>query len=101
MYLSHILHSCTGQYECDDVLDGFGGPGEGFQLDTGSKTVPGQIFASIIFCSLGFICEYSENLYTAKISMCMVYQSLASFPGFSLAFISPAVEKSIFLPQAR
>ena len=37
--------------------------------DTGIKTVPGQIFASINFRGLGFIHECSENLYTAKISM--------------------------------
>ena len=37
---SHIL--C--QYECDDVLDGFWGPGDGYRSDTGSETVPGQIF---------------------------------------------------------
>ena len=38
--------------------------------------MPGQIFASINFRSLGFIREYSEDLYTAKISMytvCMMY----------------------------
>ena len=57
---------CTCQYECDNVLDGFWGPGDGCQSDTGSETVPGQIFASIIFRGLGFI---QENLYTAKISM--------------------------------
>ena len=30
--------------------------------------MPGQIFASINSHSLGFIREYSENLYTVKIS---------------------------------
>ena len=52
-YLAHILCSCTCQYECDDVLDGFWGPGDGCRSDTGSETVPGQIFASINFRSLG------------------------------------------------
>ena len=47
-YLAHTPCSCTRQYECDDVLDGFWGPGGGCRSDTGSKTVPGQIF-----------CEYS------------------------------------------
>ena len=34
-YLAHILCSCTRQYECDDVLDGFWGPGDGCQSDHG------------------------------------------------------------------
>ena len=68
-YLAHILCTCTRQYEYDDVLDGFWGPGDGCRSDTGSETVPGPIFASSNFCGLGFICEYNENLYTAKISM--------------------------------
>ena len=46
-YLAHILFSCTCQYECDDVLDGFWGPGDGCRSATGGETVPGQIFASI------------------------------------------------------
>ena len=70
-YLVHILGSCTCQYECDNVLDGFWGPGDGYQSDTGSETVPGQIFASINFHGQGFIRKYSENLYTAKISTYM------------------------------
>ena len=49
-------------------LMAFWGPGDGCRSDTGSETVPGQIFVSINFRGLGFICEYSENLYTAKIS---------------------------------
>ena len=48
------------------VLNGFWGAGDGW--DTGSETVPRQIFASTNFRGLGFIREYSENLYTAKIS---------------------------------
>ena len=64
-YLAHILCSCVHQYECDDVLDGFWGPG--------SETVPGQIFASINFRGLEFIREYIEHLYTAKISMYTVW----------------------------
>ena len=46
-YLAHILCSCmrTCQYECDNVLDGFWGPGDGCRSDTASETVPGQIFA--------------------------------------------------------
>ena len=39
-YLAHILCSCTRQYECDDVLDGFWGPGDGCWPDTGSEMVP-------------------------------------------------------------
>ena len=51
------------------VTMAFGGPGDGCRLDTDSETVLGQIFTSFIFfCGLGFIHEYSENLYTAKIS---------------------------------
>ena len=50
-HLVRILCSCTRQYECGDVLGGFWGPGDGFRSDTGSKTVAGQFFASIIFCS--------------------------------------------------
>ena len=46
-YLAHILCSCTHQYECDNVLDGFWGPGGGCRPDTGRETVPGQIFTSI------------------------------------------------------
>ena len=64
-YLAHILCSCTRQYECDDVVDGFWGPGNGCRLHTGSEAVPGQIFASFNFRGLGFI---RKNLYTAKIS---------------------------------
>ena len=56
-YLVHILCSCTRQYECDNVPDGVWGPGDGCRSDTGSETVPGQIFASINFRSLGFIRE--------------------------------------------
>ena len=33
----------------------------------------GQIFTSINFGGLGFICKYSKNLYTTKISMYTVY----------------------------
>ena len=51
-YLAHILCSCMRQ--CDDVLDGFWGPGDGCRSDTGSETVPGQIFVCINFRSLGF-----------------------------------------------
>ena len=54
-YLAHILCSYTRQYECDDVVDGFWGPGDGCRLHTGSEAVPGQIFASINFRGLGFI----------------------------------------------
>ena len=46
------------------MSDGFWGPGDGCRSDTGSETVPGQIFASINFRSLGFIREYIKNLYT-------------------------------------
>ena len=67
-YLAHILCSCTRQYEYDNVLDGFWGPGDGCRSDTGSETIPGQLFASINFLGLGFIRKYSENLYTTKIS---------------------------------
>ena len=67
-YLARILCSCTCQYECDDVLDGFWGPGDGCRSDTGNETVPGQTFASINFCCLEFIRKYRENLYSAKIS---------------------------------
>ena len=65
LFLAHILCSYTRtcQYECDNVLDGFWGPGDGCRSDTGSETVPGQIFASSNFRGLGFIREYSENLY--------------------------------------
>ena len=70
-YLAHILCSCTHQYECDDVLDGFWGPGDGCLSDTGSKTVPGQIIASINLRGLRFIHEYS--LYITKISTYTVY----------------------------
>ena len=67
-YLAHILCSYTYQYEWDDALDGFWDrDGDGCWSDTGSETVPGQIFTCINFRSLGFICEYSPNLYTAKI----------------------------------
>ena len=46
--------SCTRQYECADVLDGFWGPGNGcWRIHTSSETVPGQIFTSINFRSLG------------------------------------------------
>ena len=38
--IAHILCRCTHQYQCDDVLDGFWGPGDGCRSDTGSKTVP-------------------------------------------------------------
>ena len=55
-YLAHTLCSCTRQYECED------------RSDSGSETVPGQFFASINLHGLGFIHEYSENLYTTKIS---------------------------------
>ena len=72
-YLEHILCSCMRQYECDDVLDGFWGPGDGCRSDTGSETVPGQIN----FRGLGFLHKYSENLYTAKISM---LRYLITFP---------------------
>ena len=50
----HILCSYTRQYECDDVLDGFRGPGDGCRSDTGSETVPGQIFA--VWDSFAKIC---------------------------------------------
>ena len=59
-YLAHILCSCTRQ-ECDNVLDGFWGPGDGCRLVTGSETVPGQIFVSIDYCGLGFIREYGKK----------------------------------------
>ena len=72
-YLPCILCSCTRQYECDDVLDGFWGPGDGCRSDTGSETVQGQIFARINFRSLGFIREYSENVYSTTKSMYTVY----------------------------
>ena len=62
------LCSCTRQCECDNVLDGFWGPGDGCRSDTGSETVPGLIFATFNFHGLGFIREFGENLYTAKIS---------------------------------
>ena len=55
------------------VWESMSGPGDGCRSDTGSETVPGQIFASINFRGLGFIREYSENLYTAKISTYTVY----------------------------
>ena len=60
-YLAHILCSCTRQYECDNVLDGC-------WSDTGSEAVPGQNFVSVNFRGPGFIHEYRENFYTAKIS---------------------------------
>ena len=65
--LAHFLRSYTRQYECDNVLYGFWGPEDGYRSETGSETVPGQIFASINFRGLEFIHEYSKNLYTAKI----------------------------------
>ena len=54
------------------------GPGDGCRSDTGSKTVPGQIFASINFRGLGV--HSRENLYTAKTSallysICMISSS--------------------------
>ena len=74
------------QYECDDVLDGFGGPGDGCQSDTGSETVPGQIFASINFRGLRFIHKlYSENLYTAKKSTYTVSRSPLILPTLTLS----------------
>ena len=66
--LMNILCSSTHQYECDDVLDGFWGLGDGCWSDTGSKSVPGIFFENIKFRSLGFICDYNKNLYTSKIS---------------------------------
>ena len=38
-----------------------------------AKQWQANFFVSIIFCSLGFIREYSENLYTTKISTYTVY----------------------------
>ena len=48
-YLVHILCSCTRQYECDDVLDGFLGPGDSCRPDAGSETAPGQILRVLVF----------------------------------------------------
>ena len=52
-YLAYILCSCTRQYECDNVLDGFLRPGGGFRSDTGSETVPGQFSRVLIFLVWG------------------------------------------------
>ena len=52
-YLAHIPCSCTCQYEWDDVLGSFWGPGDGCRSDRGRETVPGQIFASVHFRGLG------------------------------------------------
>ena len=41
-YIAHILCSCTRQYECNDVLDGFWGPGDGCQSDHGRIQVTKQ-----------------------------------------------------------
>ena len=73
----HILCSCMRQYDCNDVLDGFGV--QEMAVSTGRIQVAKQcqdkieIFTSINFRDLGFIREYSENLYTTKISTYMVY----------------------------
>ena len=79
-YLVHILCSCTRQYECDDVLDGFWGPGDGCRLDHGRMQVAKQCqdkFLRVLIFTVhaGFIREYSENLYTVKISTYTVVQS--------------------------
>ena len=66
----HILCSCTRQYECDMFLMAFR---VHCRSDTSSETVPGQIFSSFNFCGLGFIREYNQNLYTAKISTYIRY----------------------------
>ena len=66
---THIPCSCTRQYEWDDFLGSLWGPGDGCLSDHGRiQVVPGQIYASISFRGLVFIREYSEKLYTAKIS---------------------------------
>ena len=62
------------QYECDDVFDGFWGPEDGCRSNTGSETVPGQIFTSINFRGLGFIREYSENKYVYGMLYCQQYR---------------------------
>ena len=65
-YLTHILCSCTLQYEFEDALDDFGVQEIVVGSDAGSETVLGQIFASTNFYGMGFIREYSENLHIAK-----------------------------------
>ena len=51
-------------------------------IQVACKTVPGQIFVSVNFRSLGFIHEYSEYLYTVKITInptflvqCSIFES--------------------------
>ena len=39
-------------YECEDVLDGFLGPGGGCWSDSSSERVPGQILARFNSCNL-------------------------------------------------
>ena len=88
-YLAHILCSYMRQYECDDVLDGFWGPGNGCWLDHGQIQVAKQcqdnFFASINFRGPGFIRKYSENLYTAKIST------------YNMVLCSPVLARSCYL----
>ena len=62
-YLAHVLCSCTCQYECDDVLDGFWGPGDGCRSDTGNETVPGQTFAVwSSFANIAKICTARKSV---------------------------------------
>ena len=70
-YLEDTLCSCTRQYECVDVLDGFWGPGDGCRSDAGSENSARTNFSECYFRGRGFIHEYSENLYTMKISTYM------------------------------
>ena len=39
VFLAHILCSCMRLNECDNVLDGFWGPGDGCRSDIGSETL--------------------------------------------------------------
>ena len=55
------------QYESEDVLDGFWGPGSGCWSDKGSEIVPGPIFAGFNFHGLAFICE---NRYVYGMEKC-------------------------------
>ena len=62
-----ILCSCTRQYECDDVLDGFWGQGDGCRSDTGSETVPVQIFAGWdSFANIANVCTPRKYVHIIK-----------------------------------
>ena len=70
-YLTHILCSCTLQYECEDALDDFGVQEIFVGSDAGSETVLGQMFASTnfmvwdSFANIAKICtSQKKSIYT-------------------------------------